>query len=218
MHWSYIFVPLSHQHVNIFLKQIQNYTNECQLDFLSIHLYMVQSETRQHSTQSVGNMTPPSPPHLLPQVLQIMPRNPKYDQFQPKGHHNEENPQSTTKMPGNPKFKVKIASKLEKSTNCNHNLTSSESGQDTSAYHITGHFLHAFSRKCPETLNLTRFIKSKYCQNYKSQQILTQNQSVLKVFKIRQHAKFQAIPSMRSPYDKPQIWPVSLSQNSTKIR
>ena len=60
--------------------------------------------TRQHSTQSVGNMPPPSPPHLLPQVLQIMPRNPKYDQFQPKGHHNEENPQSTTKMPGNPKF------------------------------------------------------------------------------------------------------------------
>ena len=61
-------------------------------------------KTRQHSTQSVGNMPPPSPPHLLPQVLQIMPRNPKYDQFQPKGHHNEENPQSTTKMPGNPKF------------------------------------------------------------------------------------------------------------------
>ena len=62
--------------------------------------------TRQHSTQSVGNMPPPSPPHLLllPQVLQIMPRNPKYDQFQPKGHHNEENPQSTTKMPGNSKF------------------------------------------------------------------------------------------------------------------
>ena len=62
------------------------------------------SETRQHSTQSVGNMPPPSPPHLLPHVLQIMPRNPKYDQFQPKGHHNEENPQSTTKMPGNLKF------------------------------------------------------------------------------------------------------------------
>ena len=60
--------------------------------------------TRQHSTQSVGNMPPPSPRHLLPHVLQIMPRNPKYDQFQPKGHHNEENPQSKTKMPGNPKF------------------------------------------------------------------------------------------------------------------
>ena len=60
--------------------------------------------TRQHSTQSVGNMPPPSPRHLLPHILQIMPRNPKYDQFQPKGHYNEENPQSTTKMPGNPKF------------------------------------------------------------------------------------------------------------------
>ena len=60
--------------------------------------------TRQHSTQSVGNMPPPSPRHLLPHILQIMPRNPKFDQFQPKGHHNMENSQSTTKMPGNPKF------------------------------------------------------------------------------------------------------------------
>ena len=68
------------------------------------HIMLFLKKTRQHSTQSVGNMPPPSPPHLLPQVLQIMPRNPKYDQFQPKGHHNEENPQSTTKMPGNPKF------------------------------------------------------------------------------------------------------------------
>ena len=31
-------------------------------------------------------------------------KTPKYDQFQPKGHYNEENPQSMTKMPGNPKF------------------------------------------------------------------------------------------------------------------
>ena len=49
---------------------------------------------------------------------------------------------------------------------------------------------------------------------------MTQNQSVLKVVKIHQRAKFQAIPSMRFPgYDqKPQIWPVSLSQSSAKIR
>ena len=121
-------------------------------------------KTRQHSTQSVGNVPPPSPRHLLPHVLQIMPRNPKYDKFQPKGHHNEENPQSMTKMPGNPKFYqfhlVKIASKLEKSTNCNHNPISSESGQDTSACKISGSFLHGFSRKCLETPNLTRFTKS----------------------------------------------------------
>ena len=63
-----------------------------------------QIKTRQNSTQSVRNMPPPSPRHLLQHVLQIMPRNAKYDQFQPKGHHNEENPQSTTKMAGNPKF------------------------------------------------------------------------------------------------------------------
>ena len=61
-------------------------------------------KTRQHSTQSVRNMPPPSPRHLLPHVLQIMPRNANYDQFQPKGHHNEENSQSMTKMPENPKF------------------------------------------------------------------------------------------------------------------
>ena len=45
------------------------------------------------------------------------------------------------------------------------------------------------------------------------------NKSFLKVVKIHQHAKFQAIPSMRSPGNarKPQIWPVSLRQNSAKI-
>ena len=59
---------------------------------------------RQNSMQSVENMPPLPPWHLLPHVLQIMPRNPKYDQFQSKGHHNEENLQSTTKMPGSPKF------------------------------------------------------------------------------------------------------------------
>ena len=65
---------------------------------------MIYKKTRQHSTQSVRNMPPPSPRHLLPHVLKIMPKNANYDQFQPKGHHNEENPQSMTKMPGNPKF------------------------------------------------------------------------------------------------------------------
>ena len=107
----------------------------------------------------------------------------------------------------------------KKSPDRNHNLISSECGQDTAAHHISGHSLHAFSRKCPETSNLTRFTKSKYCQNYKSQQTVTQNLSVLKVVKIHQHAKFQAIPSMRSPGNawKPKIWPVSLSQNTAKI-
>ena len=53
---------------------------------------------------------PPLPPqHLLPHVLQMMPRKLKYDQFQSKGHHNEENPQSMTKMSGN----LKIVPKLE---------------------------------------------------------------------------------------------------------
>ena len=155
--WGVTYLPL-HAH---FVRWAENQTNPTPWQ----STYLWQNATRQHSTQSVGNMPPPSPRHLLPHVLQIMPRNPKYDQFQPKGHHNEENPQSTTKMPGNPTFDpfhlVKLASKLEKSTNCNHNLISSESGQDISACKISGHFLNGFFRKCLETPNLTRFTKSK---------------------------------------------------------
>ena len=56
---------------------------------------------------------------------------------------------------------VKIAPELEKSPDPNHNLISSEGGQDTAVYHISGQSLRAFSRKCPETPNLTRFTKSK---------------------------------------------------------
>ena len=58
-------------------------------------------------------------------------------------------------MPGNPKFdqfhKVKIAPKLEKSTDRGHKLISSEDSQETSACKISGHSLHAFSGKYPET-------------------------------------------------------------------
>ena len=58
-------------------------------------------------------------------------------------------------MPGNPKFDpfhwVKIVPKLEKLTDCGHKLIISEDGQDTSACKISGHSLHAFSGKCPET-------------------------------------------------------------------
>ena len=58
-------------------------------------------------------------------------------------------------MPGNPKFDpfhwVKIVPKLEKPTDHSHKLNSSEDGQDTSAYKISGQSLYAFSGKCPET-------------------------------------------------------------------
>ena len=44
-----------------------------------------------------------------------MPRNPKYDQFQAKGHHNEENPKSMTKITKfDPFHEAKIVPKLEK--------------------------------------------------------------------------------------------------------
>ena len=58
-------------------------------------------------------------------------------------------------MLGYPKFDpfhlVKVASKGGKSTDCDHNLINSACGQDTSSLKISGHFLHAFFRKCPET-------------------------------------------------------------------
>ena len=92
---------------------------------------------------------------------------------------------------------VKIAQKLEK--NCDHNLISSEGDQDTSACKISGNFLNGFFSKRPETPNLTRFTKSKWRQNLKNQQNATTYQSFLKVVKTYQYAKFQAIPSMRSP-------------------
>ena len=80
-------------------------------------------------------------------------------------------------MHGNHKFDlshyVKIAAKLEKSTDQDYNLISSEVGQDTSACQISGHSLHAFSGKWPEPTNLTRFIKSKWRQKEEIRQIMT---------------------------------------------
>ena len=64
---------------------------------------------------------------------------------------------------------------LKKSTDRDPELISSVGGQDTSVSKISGHSLHVLSRKCPETPNLTRFTKSKLCQNYKNQQTVTQN-------------------------------------------
>ena len=68
-------------------------------------------------------------------------------------------------MPGNPKFdlfhQVKIVPKLQKLTDPDPELNSSESGQDTSVCKILGHFLHLFSGKCTEPPNLTRFTKLK---------------------------------------------------------
>ena len=53
------------------------------------------------------------------------------------------------------------SAKIKKSTDPDNELISSNGGQDTSSCKISGHFLHAFSGKCPETPNLTRFTKSK---------------------------------------------------------
>ena len=58
-------------------------------------------------------------------------------------------------MFGNPTFDlfhlVKVVPKGGKSTDGDHNLTSSEGSQDTSACKISGYSLLAFSGKCSET-------------------------------------------------------------------
>ena len=51
----------------------------------------------------------------------------------------------------------------------------------------------------PETQNLTCFTKSKWRQTEENQQTVTIISSALKMVKIHQHLKFQAIPSTRSP-------------------
>ena len=68
---------------------------------------------------------------------------------------------SSMHFPGNawkPQFdpfhKVKVTPKEGKPTDHDHNLISSEGGQDTSPCRISGQFLRVFSRKCPETPNL----------------------------------------------------------------
>ena len=53
------------------------------------------------------------------------------------------------------------SAKIRKITDRNHNLISSEGHQDTAAGKISGHSLHVFSRKRPETQNFTRLTKSK---------------------------------------------------------
>ena len=63
--------------------------------------------------------------------------------------------------------------KLEKATDRNHKLISSGGCQDTSAYKISAHSLHALSGKCPETPNLTRFTKSKWRQKEENEQTVT---------------------------------------------
>ena len=82
----------------------------------STHRFTIELDrTRRKASEICFRPPPPPPRHWLPHVLKIMPRNPKYDQFQSKGHHNEENSQSMTKIPKFDRFhEVKILPKLEK--------------------------------------------------------------------------------------------------------
>ena len=156
------------------------------------------NRTRQKLMQSFGNMLPLPPQQILSGVLQIMPRNPRYEQFN----------------------KVKVVLKWVKSTDSDQNLISSEGSQDTSTCQMSGHSFQAFSGKCLEGPNLTYLTKSKLCQNLNNQQIMTIIWLVMKVVSIHLDAKFQAILFMCFPGNakSPRIWPVSLCQSCTKIR
>ena len=91
---------------------------------------------------------------------------------------------------------VKEVPKWGKSTDHDQNLISFEGGQDTWAYQLSGHSSHA--RKCQETSNLTSFTKSKWQQNEENQQTDAIIKLVLKVNRVHQHTKFQAISPMHS--------------------
>ena len=123
-------------------------------------------------------------------------------------------------MPGNPKFDpfhwVKIAPKLEKSTHCGHKLISSEGGPDTSACKISCHFLHAFSGKCPETPNSTHFTKSKLEKSSDRGHKLISSEGGQEKSACKISGHFLHAFSGKCP--ETQILPVSLSQNSSKIR
>ena len=64
----------------------------------------------------------------------------------------------------NPFHRVKIATKLGKSTDCDKNLINSEGDQDTSESPFSGQSFHAFSRKCVYFSNLIHFTESKLQQ------------------------------------------------------
>ena len=55
-------------------------------------------------------------------------------------------------------------------TDRDQNLINTEGGKDTSTCQISAHPSHMFSMQCPETANITLFIKSKYHQNKGNQQ------------------------------------------------
>ena len=62
------------------------------------------------------------------------------------------------------------------------------------------------------------FTKSYSYHNEENQQTMTKMYTVEKVVRIHHHVKLQAIPPMHSEenYQRPQIWPVSQSQNDAK--
>ena len=59
-------------------------------------------------------------------------------------------------------------------------------------------FLPCGVKKIPELPHLTRFAKSKWCQNEENQQTVATMYSVLKVVRIHQHVQFEAIPPLCS--------------------
>ena len=80
-----------------------------------------------------GYMSMPNFRIVLTCVIQKMPRNPIYDQFN----------------------KSKILPKCGISTNHDNIQISSDSGQDTFACHILNHYFHALLQKCLDTSNFS---------------------------------------------------------------
>ena len=154
--------------------------------------------------------------HLLPHVLQIMPRNPKYDQFQSKRHHNQENPQCTTKMPGNPNLTYFTSENGVKIRKINQMCSLSNRFWRWSGY-ISMQNVRSFRQwVLQEITRYPKFDAFHYDKIMPKIEKSTDHDYNLKISEGGQDTSACRIPghsSMSSPGNAPrsQIWPVSLS-------
>ena len=130
-------------------------------------------------------------------------------------------PKNIWKLQIRPVSQSQIGIKNNKISDRDHNLISSESGQDAHR--------HAKFHAIPSMLYQENARKSQIwpiplsqigTKRRKIKHAVTIIWSVLKVVRIHWHAQFQAIPSMRSPGNarNTQLWNVSLNQIEPKLR
>ena len=152
-----------------------------------------------------------------------MTRNPKYDQFQSKGHHNEENPQSTTKCMDTKIWPVSLSHISVKIRKINKLWSWSNRFWRWSGY-ISMQNVRPFPQwVLQERVGNPRFDPFHYVKIVPKLEKSTDHDHNLissEGGQVHQRAEFQAIPFESSPGNvpRPQIWHISLGQNSIKIK